>query len=55
MFMKILKMYGKVKYCEVNKTGIYALQTALTFHVTDQKEVKICKISPYCVSHAEET
>jgi hypothetical protein len=48
IFMKILKILIKVKYCEVNKV-IQLLHTALTIHVNYQKEVKICKNSPYCI------
>jgi hypothetical protein len=37
IFMKILKMYLKVKYCEVNKDITYTLQTELTIHIKYQK------------------
>jgi hypothetical protein len=51
IFMKILKMYVKVKYFEVNKES--NLHVALTVHENFQKEVKICKNSTYCVSHTQ--
>jgi succinylglutamate desuccinylase len=42
----------KVKYFEVNKKKLmFTLQMALKILVKYQKEVKICKNSPYCFSY----
>jgi hypothetical protein len=47
LIMKILKLYLKVKYFEVNKNEqrkeFYSMQTTLSIHVNFQINVKICK------------
>jgi hypothetical protein len=53
--MKILKMCLQVLFSEITKKeAIYTLSMALTTHVNCEKEDKIYKNSPYCVSNAVE-
>jgi hypothetical protein len=53
IFMKILKMY--VKYWEENKeSNLYITNGTFNPRKLSIKDVKICKNSPYCDSHAEE-
>jgi hypothetical protein len=50
-----LKMYFKVVFSEITKKEANCkLSMALTAHVHYEKEDKICKHCPYCVSNAVE-
>jgi hypothetical protein len=55
IFMKILKMYLKIKYCEVNKESkLHIANGTYIIHVNYQKEVKIDINTSYYISNAVE-
>jgi hypothetical protein len=53
--MKILKLYFKVKDCEVNKeNNLHIANSSCNPNKLLKEEVKIRKISPYYISNAVE-
>jgi hypothetical protein len=53
IFMKTLKMYLLVNYCEVTKERNFHNANVTSIHINNQKDIKSAKIALNVFSHTE--